>query len=191
MSSPARKRATYEDVVAAPENMVAELIGGELVLLPRPAKPHAAAATALAYELGPPFGRGRGGPGGWILLFEPELHLHDDVLVPDLAGWRRERMPALDDEAFFTLPPDWVCEVLSPKTAKVDRTDKLPIYARELVAHTWLVDPLLRTLEVLRFDGARWAIVGAHRDEAKVRAEPFEAIEIELSVLWADVARNP
>jgi Uma2 family endonuclease len=188
MAGPARKRATYDDVLAAPENMVAELIDGELHLQPRPAKPHAAAATALGEELGPPFKRGRGGPGGWILLYEPELHLGTDVLVPDLAGWRRERMPALvDDEAYFSLAPDWVCEVLSPKTARTDRTAKLPIYAREGVQHAWLVDPLLRTLEVLRVEDGRWSILATRRDEAKVRSEPFDAFELELGVLWADV----
>jgi Uma2 family endonuclease len=189
---PPRRRATYDDLLAAPKDMVAEVIDGELLLFPRPAKPHAAAATALEDELGLPFKRGRGGPGGWILLFEPELHLGDDILVPDLAGWRRERMPALvDDVPYFTMAPDWVCEVLSPGTAGVDRAKKLPVYAREGVGHAWLVDPLARTLEVLRRDGARWLIVGAFADDAGVRAEPFEAIELGLGGLWADVQGAP
>jgi Uma2 family endonuclease len=188
MGSPARKRATYEDVIAAPEHMVAELIDGKLVLQPRPALPHSAAASALQEELGPPFKRGRGGPGGWILLFEPELHLGEDVLVPDLAGWRRERMPALAPAAYTTVAPDWVCEILSPGTAKVDRIDKLPIYARDKVSHTWLVDPELKTLEVLRLENGHWTIVSTHTDDARVHAEPFEAIELELGLLWADVA---
>ncbi len=188
MGTPARKRATYDDVIAAPETMVAELIDGKLLLHPRPALPHAAAAVALAEELGPPFKRGRGGPGGWILLFEPELHFGDDVLVPDLAGWRRERMPALEPAAYLTLPPDWICEVLSPSTAKVDRIDKLPIYARERVAHTWLVDPVLKTVEVLRLESGHWSIVATHADDAKVRVEPFDAIELDVGLLWADVA---
>ena len=188
MSAPARKRATYDDVIAAPEHMVAELIDGELLLQPRPAKPHAAASAALGEELGPPFKRGRGGPGGWILLDEPELHFGEDVLVPDLAGWRRERMPAIvADEAYFTLAPDWVCEVLSPKTARTDRALKLPIYARVGVGHAWLVDPVARILEVLRVENGRWSILATHRDEENVRAEPFDAIELALSILWADV----
>jgi Uma2 family endonuclease len=188
MVQPARRRATYEDVLAAPDHVVAEIIDGELMLSPRPAKPHAAATTALGEELGPPFKRGRGGPGGWILLFEPEVHLGGDVLVPDLGGWRRERMPVMtNDEAYFTVAPDWVCEVLSPSTAATDRAQKLPIYAREGVTHVWLVDPLQRTLEILRRAGERWLIVGVHRGEAKVRAEPFDAIELDLAILWADV----
>jgi Uma2 family endonuclease len=186
-----RRRATYQDVLDAPPNMVAEVIDGQLVLMPRPAKPHALAASALGQELGPPFQRGKGGPGGWFVLDEPELHLGADILVPDLAGWRRERMPAcVDDEPFFTLAPDWVCEVLSPRTAKIDRSDKLPIYAREQVAHAWLVDPLARTLEVMRREGSRWLLVGVWSDEARVRAEPFDAIELELGALWAGVARQ-
>lgn len=169
--------------------MVAEIIDGELLLNPRPAKGHAAAATALGEELGPPFKRGRGGPGGWIILDEPELHLGADILVPDLAGWRRERSEVMvADDPYFTQPPDWVAEVVSPRTRKYDRTDKLRIYARELVAWTWIVDPLARTLEVLRLDGdGHWLVLSAHRDDARIRAEPFDAIELDLSILWADV----
>jgi Uma2 family endonuclease len=187
MTRPAKKPATYADVLAAPEHMVAEVIDGELHLNPRPAAPHTVAASALGEELGPPFKRGKGGPGGWVILDEPELHLRSDILVPDLAGWRVERMPEIGDEAYFTLAPDWVCEVLSPRTAKYDRTDKLGIYAREEVRWAWLVDPLLRTLEALRQDGGRRTLLGTWRDEALVRAEPFEAIELELAALWQRV----
>jgi Uma2 family endonuclease len=192
MSDPAKRRAGYQDVLDAPRHMVAEVIAGELRLHPRPAKPHTAAATALGEELGPPFKRGRGGPGGWILLDEPELHLGLDIVVPDVAGWRRERMPAIvADLPYFELPPDWICEVLSPGTARQDRIEKLPIYAERGVRHAWLVDPLLRTLEVLRLDGDRWTILATHADEARVRAEPFDAIELELGALWADVVIPP
>lgn len=185
MTQPVRKPATYQDILDAPENMVAEIIHGELHLHPRPAKPHAAAASALGEELGPPFKRGKGGPGGWIIIDEPELHLHPDVLVPDLAGWRVEHMPEMvDDEPYFTMAPDWVCEVLSPRTAKYDRTDKLAIYARSNVTRAWLVDPLQRTLEALKLEGRRWVLLGTYRDEARVRAEPFDAIELELAALW-------
>lgn len=166
---------------------MAEIVDGVLIVNPRPAFPHAAASSALGEELGGPFKRGRGGPGGWVLLDEPELHLgpEPDVLVPDLAGWRRERMAEMPRGAFTTLAPDWVCEVLSPSTEAVDRGDKLPIYARELVRHAWLVDPLVRTLEVLRLEDGAWRIVGTWHDDAKVRAEPFDAIELELALLWA------
>jgi Uma2 family endonuclease len=188
MAEPAIRRATYEDVLNAPENMIAEVIDGELILQPRPAKAHAAAATAMCEELGPPFKRGRGGPGGWILIFEPELHLCGDILVPDLAGWRRERMPLLTtEEPFFSMAPDWACEVLSPGTSRTDRKKKLPIYAREGVSHVWLVDPAERTLEAYRLEGRFWVLVGVYSDDEKVRAEPFDAIELDLSVLWADV----
>ncbi len=164
------------------------MIDGELHLFPRPAKPHAAAASALGEELGPPFKRGRGGPGGWFILFEPELHLHPDILVPDLGGWRKERMPSLTtSEPYFTMAPDWVCEVLSPSTAKLDRTRKLAIYARERVPHVWLVDPLLRTLEVLEREGDVWRILAVHQDADLVRAKPFDAIELDLSTLWDGV----
>lgn len=185
----ARKRATYQDVLDAPAHHVAEVIDGVLYVHPRPATPHAAASSALGDELGPPFKRGRGGPGGWIILDEPELHLgaEPDILAPDLAGWKRARMPAAPRAAFITLAPDWVCEVLSPSTAATDRAEKLPVYARERVPHVWLVDPLVQTLEVLRLDGDGYRIAGVWRGEAAVRAEPFEAIELMLGVLWADV----
>lgn len=187
MGGPAPRRATYEDVLSAPPDKVAEIVAGALRLSPRPAGPHTAAASALGEELGPPFKRGRGGPGGWIILDEPELHLSGDILVPDLGGWRRARLPAVPNRPFFDLAPDWACEVLSPSSEKMDRADKLPIYAREAVGHVWLVNPLEHTLECLRLEASRYSIVGVWRDDARVRAEPFDAFELDLAVLWADV----
>jgi Uma2 family endonuclease len=131
-------------------------------------------------------GKGRGGPGGWWILDEPELHLGDDVLVPDLAGWRRSRLPAVPETAYFTLAPDWICEVLAPGTARLDRQKKLAICAREGVAHAWLLDPIQRTLEILRLDGGHWVIAGIHADQEEIYVEPFDAIVLELSRLWAD-----
>ncbi len=186
-----KPRATYQDVLDAPRHMVAELIGGELVLSPRPAGPHTSVHSSLFGELGPPFGRGRGGPGGWILLFEPELHLAADVVVPDIAGWRRTRMPTVPADAYFTLPPDWICEVLSPSTEKIDRTRKLAIYARAGVSHAWLVSARMRSVEVLRLHEGQWLSLGVHCDDERVRAEPFDAIELDLGVLWQDLAPEP
>ena len=120
-----------------------------------------------------------------MILHEPELHLGEDVLVPDLAGWRRERMPEMPHVAAFELAPDWLCEVLSPSTARLDRGEKLPVYAKAKVGHVWLVDPLQQFLEVLRLDGDTYRILGTHFAEAKVRIEPFDAIELDLGILWA------
>ena len=184
MAEPARKPATYQDVLDAPEHMIAQIIDGELILQPRPASLHAIAGSALGEELGPPFKRGRGGPGGWVILFEPELHFDRDILVPDLAVWRRERMPEIPDAPFFTLAPDWICEVVSPSTSRIDRVRKTRIYARERVTHVWIVDPSAHTLEVLRLDGDTYRIVLATEGEERVRAEPFDAIELELRLLW-------
>jgi Uma2 family endonuclease len=136
--------------------------------------------------LGGPFDRGRDGPGGWFVLDEPELHLGEDVLVPDVAGWRRERMPRVPRTAAFTLAPDWVCEVLSPSTMAWDRAAKLPVYAREGVRHVWLVDPEARTLEVFRLAGELYTLLVTHAGPARVRAEPFDAIELELALLWGE-----
>jgi Uma2 family endonuclease len=185
MANPAKRRATYEDLCAVPEHLVAELIHGELHTHPRPALIHARAASRLGIDLGGPFDRGKGGPGGWIILDEPELHVQSDVLVPDLAGWRRERVPELPAATAFELAPDWVCEVLSSATAAVDRTDKMGIYAREQVRQVWLVDPTIATLEVYRLlDRKTYESVVAWRGDARVRAEPFDAIELELAAIW-------
>jgi Uma2 family endonuclease len=185
MSQPVRRPATYQDVLDAPEHLVAELISGELYTHPRPAPSHATTASVLGMDLGGPFHRGRGGPGGWWILDEPELHLGGDVLVPDLAGWRRERMPEQPRTAYYELAPDWVCEVLSASTARVDRVRKVPVYGRERVQHVWLVSPTEQTLEVFRLDGEGYRLVATYGGIATVRAEPFDAVELELSALWA------
>ncbi len=191
MGQETKRRATYEDLLALPEHVVGQIIDGELIVMPRPASPHARGSFSLGGELYGPFERGRGGPGGWHLLAEPELHFSEDVLVPDLAGWRRERMPDMPRTPFFTLAPDWVCEVLSPSTAAVDRVRKKRIYAREGVRHVWLIDPELRTLEVYRLDGHQWVEQGTYSGEERVRAEPFEALELELGVLWLPEPKGP
>jgi hypothetical protein len=186
--APKKRRATYQDVIDSPPNMVAEIIDGELRLSNRPRYPALAAATALGEELGPPFKRGRGGPGGWIILFEPELHLGDEVVVPDLAGWRRERLPVIPDAAFVAVAPDWVCEVLSRSTERMDRAEKMPLYAASGVSFAWLVHPRHRMLEAFKLENSRWVTIGVYKDEERARIEPFEAIELELGALWADVS---
>lgn len=185
---PLDRPATYEDLEKVPDIMVAEIVDGELHATPRPPPRHAVAGAAIGMEIGGPYHRGRGGPGGWWILDEPELHFGKDVVVPDVAGWRRERMPSIPETAYFTLPPDWVCEVLSPSTASLDRVKKLAIYAREHVAFAWLVDPIARTLEVLRLEAGHWVLLSAHAGAEVVRAEPFTEIELPLASLWADVS---
>ena len=179
-----RRKATYSDLLKVPDHLVAQIIDGELIVSPRPAYLHGGATGDLYSELSGPFQRGRGGPGGWWLCFEPELHLADDILVPDIAGWRRERMPQWPDAPFVELAPDWICEVLSPWTGRLDRAGKLPIYGREKVRHAWLVDPVQKTLEVLRLEPAGWLLVATFAGDAAVRAEPFDAIELDLAGLW-------
>jgi Uma2 family endonuclease len=183
---PLDRPATYDDLVKVPDIMVAEIVDDELHASPRPAPRHANASSAIGSAIFAPYHHGRGGPGGWWILDEPELHLGRNVLVPDVAGWRRARMPRLPAEAYFSLAPDWVCEVLSPSTASLDRVKKLAIYAREQFAHAWLIDPAARTLEVLRLEAGRWTILGIHAGSEVVRAEPFADIDLELALLWAD-----
>jgi Uma2 family endonuclease len=182
---PFDRPATYDDLVKLPDNMVAEILNGELHASPRPAPAHAVAGSSVGGLLINPYSFGRGGPGGWWVLDEPELHLGPDILVPDLAGWLRNRMPQRPATAFFPLAPDWICEVLSPSTIQIDRARKLTIYAREGVAHAWLVDPLAQTLEVLRLEHGRWVILGTHVGDEVVRAEPFVEIDLELALLWS------
>lgn len=179
-----KRPATYDDLLKVPDQFVAEILDGELYTSPRPSPRHADASSGLGGALRGPFDRGRGGPGGWRILDEPEIHLAADVVVPDLTGWRRERLPSIPDEAFIAVAPDWICEVLSPSTVSIDRVKKLAIYARERVAHAWLIDPIARTVEILRLDTGGWLIVATFSDLDVVRAEPFEAIELELSLLW-------
>lgn len=183
---PFDRPATYDDLVQVPDTQVAEIVDDELHASPRPAPRHARAGASLGGLIEAPYDHGRGGPGGWWILYEPELHLGPNVLVPDWAGWRRTRMPRLPDTAFFPLVPDWVCEIVSPSTASLDRVKKLTVYAREGVGHAWIIDPCARTLEVLRLDAGRWTILAAHSGNDVVRAEPFSAIDLELATLWAD-----
>jgi len=178
------RKATYDDLLKVPEHLVAEIIDGVLYAQPCPAPRHSMACGVLMMQIGGPFHLGSGGPGGWVLLVEPELHLGSDVVVPDIAGWRHERMPDVPDTAYVDLAPDWVCEVISPSTRTLDRTRKMKIYFRERVQHAWLVDPIDYTLEVYKFGEGGWVHVDAHEDDAVVRAEPFDAIEINLLTLW-------
>lgn len=186
--NPARRRATYEDLLKVPDILIAEIIDGELITSPRPASPHARATSVIHGDI-TPFDRppgSPGGPGGWWILFEPELHLGADILVPDLAGWRREHMPVLANVPYFEQAPDWVCEVVSPGTARIDRVRKMPIYARERVGHLWLVHPSLQTLEVYRLEGPHWVVVSSHVGAEGARAEPFEALELDMSRWWLE-----
>ena len=191
MSTAARKpestetpRATYQDVLEAPVHRVAEIVDGTLYTQPRPAPPHAVASSRLGFDLGGPFDRGRGGPGGWWIIDEPELHLGEDILVPDLAGRRRERMADLPDTAYFTLAPDWVCEVLSASTRRLDLHGKRPVYAREGVGRLWLVDPMDHTLEAFELRDGEWVLIGSAKDGEPVSIRPFDAITFSLADLW-------
>jgi len=183
---PLDRPALYDDLMKLPDHVVAEIVDGELHATPRPAPRHAVAGSIIGGRLVQPYHEGRGGPGGWWILYEPELHLGSDVLVPDWAGWRRSRMPALPATAYFPLAPDWVCEILSPSTASLDRAKKLTTYAREQVAHAWLIDPIAGTLEVLRLEGGRWSIISTHAGNEVVRAEPFVEVELDLRSLWTE-----
>jgi Uma2 family endonuclease len=180
-----QRRATYQDLLDAPDDKTAEIIDGELLLSPRPAKRHARVFSRLGGILVPPFELGVGGPGGWQILDEPEIHLDDDIVVPDMAGWRNERAEQVDDGAFYTTAPDWVCEILSRSTEARDRSDKLEIYARSRVQQVWLIDPLVKTLETFAWSERGWITLKVRKGNEKVRAVPFEAIEIDLALLWA------
>ncbi len=184
MSETLRKAATYADLEAVPANLVAEILDGELVTHPRPMPRHGMAHGSLYGELEGPFQKGRGGPGGWLFITEPELHLGEHVVVPDIAAWRRERMTEMPEQVGITLSPDWACEVLSPSTASYDRTVKFRIYHQFKVQHLWYVDPVLRTLEIFGRGDDCWQTLKNFGDFDDVSAPPFDAISFPLGVLW-------
>ena len=183
--TPGPARATYQDVLDAPAHRVAQIVEGVLHTHPRPAMPHALASSVLGRRIGNPYHDKIGGPGGWWIIYEPELHLGDDILVPDLAGWRRERMPDYPETAYVTLAPDWVCEVLSASTRRLDLHGKRPIYAREGVAHLWLVDPADRTLEAFELRDGQWVLIASAKDDDPICIPPFDAVTFSLADLWS------
>lgn len=184
MAEPARRRPSYEDILALPEHLTGEIIGGELYTSPRPAGPHTFVASELGGELVSLYGRGRGGPGGWFILDEPELHLGDEILVPDLAGWRRERLPLEERRAtYFSTVPDWVCEISSPRTAKRDRELKAPTYAGHGVEHLWLVEPIVGHVDAYARREEGWLWLGSWSDD-DAKIPPFDAVGLNLRSIW-------
>jgi Uma2 family endonuclease len=190
-TKPARRPATYDDLLAVPEPLVAEILFGQLVTHPRPAPRHANVVTRLNGILSSPFNLGIGGPGGWVFLVEPELHLGEHVAVPDLAGWRGERLPDFPETAWIETPPDWVCEVLSPSTESYDRGDKRLIYAAAGVGYLWHIDPLLRMSEVFELKDGKWLLLDVFRDDAQVAAAPFAEFSFSMDLLWTLAPRAP
>ncbi len=184
MSDPTQRPAIYEDLYSIPENMIGEIINGELTVSPRPGPKHAYTTSALIAKIGSPFCLGEGGPGGWIMLIRPEVRLGESIVVPDLAGWKRERFPPGIQSNWIPVAPDWVCEVLSPPTALYDRTKKRTIYAEHRVGHIWLADAINMTVEVYRLESGDWVQVGVLGGKETARLEPFQEIEIELGDLW-------
>lgn len=179
-----QKPAVYEDLFSIPDSMIGQIIGEELIALPRPSPRHARAASVLGIRIGSPFDMGEGGPGGWIILYEPEIKLGSHTLVPDIAGWKKERLPELPDTNWIPVVPDWICEVLSPGTARIDRKKKMPIYAEFGLSYLWLVDPLEKTLEIFKLDAKGWRLMSVFSEDDKFRGEPFQEVEINLDNLW-------
>jgi len=183
---PAFKPSLYEQLESLPEGLTGEILDGQLHTQPRPAGPHARAESELSIDIGNSYGRGRGGPGGWWILVEPEVHFVRDreVAVPDLAGWRKERMPHVPEGHRFEVVPDWVCEVLSSSTASKDREIKMPLYALYGVAYAWLVDPIRQILEAYALDGGNWILLGEASGNGVVNIAPFDQLDLDLSNLW-------
>ena len=184
MAEAAIREATYADVEAVSPHLVAEIIDGVLETHPRPRPRHGVAAVTLGGELTGPFQRGRGGPGGWIFMAEPELHLGRQVVVPDIAGWRRHRLSTEPVEPYMIVAPDWICEVLSPSTARVDRGAKRRIYAEAGIGHLWLLDPAQRELEIFALSDRKWLLLATIQAGEPVQAAPFDAISFPLDDLF-------
>ena len=184
MASPNKSPATYADIEALPPNMVGEILFGSLYAQPRPARRHVVAASRIGGRLSDPFELGLGGPGGWIIVDEPELHLGPHVVVPDLAGWRVERLAGKGDGAYFEEVPDWICEIQSPSTKHIDLGIKRRIYATYEVPYLWHVDPVAQTLEVFKLQKTDWLLTHTFVGGQPVAAPPFDAITFDLKLLW-------
>jgi Uma2 family endonuclease len=184
MAEAAVRQATYADLQAVPDHLVAEIIDGVLETHPRPRPRHGIAAARLSGELDRPFARGRGGPGGWVFIIEPELHLGFQVVVPDLAGWRRERMPTEPEDAFIETSPDWVCEILSPSTIRLDRGRKRRIYGEAGVKFLWLLDSAAGVLEGFALTDGRWLLLDTVLRGETVALAPFDAVPFPLDDLF-------
>jgi Uma2 family endonuclease len=185
MGETRKRNATYADLEAVPPHLVAEIIDGELMTHPRPSPRHGGAASALNGRLSSRFQFGDGGgPGGWVFFVEPEIKSGRDILVPDVAGWRRERLTEYPKRNYFEITPDWVCEILSASTEKRDRTLKMRIYGDASVSHIWLIDPRLQILEAFELADRRWVKAGDWNSDDEVRAPPFDAIAFSLAGLW-------
>lgn len=188
MNEPAKKISTYDDLYRLPDNMIGEIIDGEIIASPRPSRRHGYTASTIGDEIGPAYRLGRGGPGGWIIIDEPEIAFGENILVPDLAGWKKERFPVEEEHNWISVVPDWVCEIVSPSSAGIDRVTKMGIYARHRVPHYWIIDPIGKTLEVLENNNMQWSIIGSYAGDDKVQADPFPAIVIDLGSLWLENA---
>ena len=184
-----RENATYQDVVDAPEHKIAEILGGKLYISPLLPPLHSVARMSLNIVLGNAFDRGIDGPGGWWILRAPELHFgtspNEDVIVPDVVGWQRQRLPKIPDVPYMTLPPDWVCEIVTPVTRELDTGIKSDTYARAGVPHLWLIDPVARTLEAIELQNGKWKSIATLSGNAQVALPPFEAASFSLNELWS------
>ncbi len=183
--------ATWADLLDLPDDVIGEIVNGEIVVSSRPGQPHVVVASAFGVHLAGPLQFGIGGPGGWIILDEPRIRFGEEIRVPDLAGWRKERWPGFARTGPIVVVPDWICEVLSPGTQGRDRTSKLALYARAQVSHAWLVDPVERTLEIYRRQENGWLLAASFKGVQRVRAEPFEAIELDLALIWPELPPLP
>ena len=187
MNVPAQKKATYDDLYGLPENMNGEIIDGELIASPRPSRRHGYTSASLTAKVIPEYQfREGGGPGGWVIMDEPEISFGDNIIVPDIAGWKRERFPVEEDHNWISVVPDWVCEIVSPRSASIDRIRKMGLYAAHGVPYYWIIDPISKTLEVYENENSRWLVIGLFAGNDTVRVLPFHESEIDLSSLWLE-----
>jgi len=184
MTKPVPTPATYADLEKVPPHLVAEIIHGVLETHPRPTPRHAMTSAEILGMLRGPFRLGEGGPGGWLFMNEPELHLSNHGVVPVIVGWRRGRMSSLPDTPYLTLVPDWVCEILSPSTARLDQGPKRQIYAGCGVPYLWLLDPVTRVLDAYQLVSGKWLLLGTATGSGDVSLPPFDAISFSLDVLF-------
>jgi hypothetical protein len=185
MSAPARKLATYADLERYPEQVHAEIVSGDIYVVPSGLPRHGRSASGVIVSIAGPFDVDPKGPGGWWILTEIDVELTPhDIVRPDVSGWRRERVPFISDELPVRIRPDWICEVTSPSNVRHDRLTKASLYASQGVPFYWIVDPEARVLEAFELSDERWLRLGAWSDGDTARIRPFDAVALDVGTLF-------
>ncbi len=190
----AKTLLTYKDLLGLAEDVRAEILGGAMAMSPSALPRHSLAQRVLGSVIGGPFHdeHDAGGPGGWWIFPEVDVQLGvHDIVRPDLAGWRRERLQDPWDARPIRVVPDWICEIISPSNGSHDRVTKRALYARYGVSFYWLVDPHQCVLEALQLCDGKWLELGAWDASDAAGIQPFDAVTLELRRVFPPPSSAP